>query len=98
MPTNENDERPSSPLAGHKRPSALELGPRKKPCVVQTNLSMCLTFFISGYSCYTDPLVHHGRHFGRTIFALCNFQALLNNGILRMVELPDRPLETLSPE
>lgn len=42
--------------------------------------------------------MHHGRHFGRTVFALCNFHALLNNGILRMVELPDRPLESLSPE
>lgn len=57
---------------------------------------MCTSFAL--YRCYTDPLVHHGRHFGRTVFALCNFQALLNNGIMRMVELPDRPLESLSPE
>jgi hypothetical protein len=32
----------------------------------------------------TDPLVHHGRHFGRTVHALCSISALLSNGILRM--------------
>lgn len=32
----------------------------------------------------SDPLVHHGRHFGRTVHAMCNIQALVTNGILRM--------------
>jgi len=38
----------------------------------------------------TDPLVHHGRHFGRTVHALCNISTLMNNGMLRMGELADQ--------
>jgi hypothetical protein len=34
----------------------------------------------------SDPLVHHGRHFGRTVHAMCNVPALVTNGILRMGE------------
>ncbi|KAF9473562.1 hypothetical protein BDN70DRAFT_899679 [Pholiota conissans] len=41
--------------------------------------------------CTADPLVHHGRHFGRTIHALCNLHALINNGIIRMGERVDEP-------
>ncbi|KAJ3534367.1 hypothetical protein NMY22_g6959 [Coprinellus aureogranulatus] len=29
----------------------------------------------------TDPLVHHGRHFGRTVFAFANMHALLISGL-----------------
>ncbi|KAG2156444.1 uncharacterized protein EDB93DRAFT_1238791 [Suillus bovinus] len=46
----------------------------------------------------TDPLVHYGRHFGRTVHALCNFQALLTNGILRMGELADTPEENFTAD
>ncbi|KAG2100217.1 uncharacterized protein F5147DRAFT_813447 [Suillus discolor] len=46
----------------------------------------------------TDPLVHYGRHFGRTVHALCNFQALLTNGILRMGELAGIPEENFTAE
>jgi hypothetical protein len=49
-------------------------------------------------SCVPDPLVHHGRHFCRTIHALCNIQALLTNGILRSVELADVPAEEFTAE
>ncbi|KAJ3531698.1 hypothetical protein NMY22_g8043 [Coprinellus aureogranulatus] len=45
------------------QPSALTLGPRKKP------------------SLSTDPLVHHGRHFGRTVYAFANVHALLVAGL-----------------
>ncbi|KAG1842301.1 hypothetical protein C8R48DRAFT_751100 [Suillus tomentosus] len=45
-----------------------------------------------------DPLVHYGRHFGRTVHALCNFQALLTNGILRMGELAETPEENFTAE
>ncbi|KAH6909378.1 hypothetical protein BKA70DRAFT_1371904 [Coprinopsis sp. MPI-PUGE-AT-0042] len=31
----------------------------------------------------TDPLVHHGRHFGRTIQAFCRVQTLIKNGLSR---------------
>ncbi|TEB31483.1 hypothetical protein FA13DRAFT_1629042, partial [Coprinellus micaceus] len=30
----------------------------------------------------SDPLVHHGRHFGRTVFAFSNMQALLLAGLV----------------
>ncbi|KAG2138538.1 hypothetical protein DEU56DRAFT_912402 [Suillus clintonianus] len=41
----------------------------------------------------SDPLVSHGRHFGRTVFALCNYPSLLTNGILRLEQMEDVPLE-----
>jgi hypothetical protein len=46
----------------------------------------------------TDPLVHHGRHFGRTVHALCSVHVLLTNGILRMGERSDEPEESFTPE
>ena len=33
-----------------------------------------------------DPLVHHGRHFGRAVHSFCSIQTLLTNGILSMAE------------
>ncbi|KAG2746209.1 hypothetical protein P692DRAFT_201841031 [Suillus brevipes Sb2] len=41
----------------------------------------------------SNPLVLHGRHFGRTVFALCNYPALLTSGILRLEELQDSSVE-----
>ncbi|KIK32022.1 hypothetical protein CY34DRAFT_19354 [Suillus luteus UH-Slu-Lm8-n1] len=41
----------------------------------------------------SNPLVLHGRHFGRTVFALCNYPALLTAGVLRLEESPDSPIE-----
>ncbi|KJA21687.1 hypothetical protein HYPSUDRAFT_140274 [Hypholoma sublateritium FD-334 SS-4] len=46
----------------------------------------------------TDPLVHHGRHFGRSIHALCNIHALINNGIIRMGERADKPEESFTAQ
>lgn len=46
----------------------------------------------------TDPLVHHGRHFGRTVHALCTVRTLLNNGIIRMRNLTQKPENTFSQE
>lgn len=46
----------------------------------------------------TDPLVHHGRHFGRTIHALCRIHSLIINGILREVEQADEPEESCTNE
>ncbi|KAG1776909.1 hypothetical protein EV702DRAFT_1179795 [Suillus placidus] len=40
-----------------------------------------------------NPLVLHGRHFGRMVFALCNYPALLTAGVLRLEESPDSPIE-----
>ncbi|RDB27585.1 hypothetical protein Hypma_003884 [Hypsizygus marmoreus] len=36
-----------------------------------------------------DPLVHHGRHFGRAICAFCNVKALLLNGLARIADHDD---------
>ncbi|KAG2737704.1 hypothetical protein P692DRAFT_20883308 [Suillus brevipes Sb2] len=46
----------------------------------------------------SDPLVSHGRHFGRTVFALCNYPSLLVNGILRLEQLEDASIEDFSAE
>ncbi|KIM78735.1 hypothetical protein PILCRDRAFT_75154, partial [Piloderma croceum F 1598] len=46
----------------------------------------------------TDPLIHHGRHFGRTVHALCTVSTLLNNGLLRMGENSDQPDEAFTHE
>jgi hypothetical protein len=53
---------------------------------------------VSNASCTTDPLVHHGRHFGRTVHALCTVNALIVNGMLRMGELAERPEDTFTQE
>ncbi|KAG1754733.1 uncharacterized protein EDB91DRAFT_1233614 [Suillus paluster] len=46
----------------------------------------------------SDPLVSHRRHFGRTVFALCNYPSLLTNGILRLEQMEDTPLEDFSAD
>ncbi|KIJ58978.1 hypothetical protein HYDPIDRAFT_118906 [Hydnomerulius pinastri MD-312] len=43
-----------------------------------------------------DPLVHHGRHFGRAVHAFCNVQTLISNGITLMGERDDEPEEDLT--
>jgi hypothetical protein len=48
--------------------------------------------------CISDPLVHHGRHFGRTLHAMTNVKALLTNGLLRLGELAEQPEETFTAE
>ena len=49
-------------------------------------------------SCTSDPFVHHGRHFGRAVHALCNVKSLIVKGILRMGELSDEPDESFTYE
>ena len=46
----------------------------------------------------TDPLVHHGRHFGRTVHPLCNVTALVNNGLLYIGEFSGQPEESFTHE
>jgi hypothetical protein len=41
---------------------------------------------LSGIRHTSDPLVHHGRHFGRTVYAMCNVRSLITNGLLRLEE------------
>ena len=33
-------------------------------------------------SCGSNPLVHHRQHFGQTVHAMCNVQALIGNSLL----------------
>lgn len=49
-------------------------------------------------ACLSDPLVSHGRHFGRTVHALCNVQSLLTNGLLRLGELSEESDEYFTAE
>lgn len=46
-------------------------------------------------SVISDPLVHYGRHFGRTIFAFANVRALITNGLNNLGD-EDLDLEQLS--
>ena len=48
--------------------------------------------------CGTNPLVHHGRHFGPTVHAMCSVSTLINNALSRLVEIQENPDMTLSPE
>lgn len=86
IPRMSDNENPVPQVAGQKRANALELGPRKKAYVTQYELQVNLPLHLALSRCFADPLVHHGRHFGRTVHAMCNFPTLLNNGILRMVD------------
>ncbi|KAF8074612.1 hypothetical protein FPV67DRAFT_1408440 [Lyophyllum atratum] len=38
-----------------------------------------------------DPLVGHGRHFGRTVHALCRIHTLINNGMKHEVDYNKNP-------
>lgn len=80
---------------GQKRAGALQLGARKKP-YSQFDPAIFFFFIDICSRCSTDPLVHHRRHFGRTIHALCTVSALINNGLLRMGELTERPDEVFT--
>ncbi|KAF8235832.1 hypothetical protein L208DRAFT_1254372 [Tricholoma matsutake] len=46
----------------------------------------------------SDPLVHHGQHFGQAVHVMCSIQALLTNGILHMGEEGVVVEELLTPE
>ena len=79
---------------------SLALGKKRKiPCnlfSVTRDPNCGLDFMVQ--SCRSDPLVSYGRHFGRTVHALCNVQSLLTNGLLRLGELAGEPEESFSAE
>ena len=58
---------------------ALKLAKRKTLCVGRSVLSLLTNLL--WLSRPGDPFVHHGRHFGRTVHAMCNVHALICNGI-----------------
>ena len=91
----ENDPAASG-ISSRHRDGALHLGPRKKVCVLFAFLA---TFFFTSLArCISDPLIGHGRHFCRTVHALCNIKTLLTNGILRIGEQADEPDEAFTAE
>ncbi|KAJ3540193.1 hypothetical protein NMY22_g4405 [Coprinellus aureogranulatus] len=42
---------------------------------------------------HTDPLIHHGRHFGRSVYAFANIQALLLAGLSADEDCPPDTLQ-----
>src|ERR1700736_875484 len=81
-------------VANDQRLFSLDLGRNHNFTIVAPRILFLMWFA----SCGTDPLVHHGRHFGRVVHALCTVTTLLNNGILRMGEFADRAEETFTQE
>lgn len=80
-----DENQPSSESSLGRRPrleNALELGPRKKAQVYSIRFTRSNDVNGSPTRCLTNPFVHHGRHFGRTVHALCRVHAIINNGIL----------------
>ena len=45
----------------------------------------------------SNPLVHHGCHFGQTVHVMCSVQALLMNGIIQMSQGEEVVEESLTP-
>jgi hypothetical protein len=90
-------EDPTSSIPSKRATSALQMGPRKK-AYVASNVRENFCKLILSPSSSSDPLISHGRHFGRTVFALCNYPSLLTNGILRLEQMEETPLEDFSAE
>jgi hypothetical protein len=99
LATNENLLTASPNPGRHPRTldNALELGPRKKAQDICSIFGEITADDLLS-SCFIDPIVHHGRHFGRTVHALCRVQALLMNGIIRETEMDAAGEEALSAE
>lgn len=67
------------------------LGNDRKPLLISfINSDMVYPLFLRTAQ---DPLVHKGRHFGRTIFAFANVKSLIINGLNRLAD--DVPQDSL---
>lgn len=86
----------STVLGRQLRDDALQLGPPKKVLVV--TLFILFYYLFALQSCISDPLVHHGRHFGRTVHVLCNVNSIILNGLIRLGDLSEEPEEAFSTE
>jgi hypothetical protein len=58
------------------------------------SVQMDLTFA----STTQDPLVHHGRHFGRAVHTFCNIQTLITNGLVTMGNQSDEDPESMTAQ
>lgn len=94
------EQSPATRTHGHRRlrEDVLQLGPRKKAYAIHYTLLFFLTYSVQSRRCIANPLIHFGRHFGRTIHAFCNINALITNGLLRLGELADEPEEAFTIE
>jgi hypothetical protein len=84
------------PMVGDNEKMLYNLVLERSHKYLPQTLILCKFIYIP--SCIADPLIHHGRHFGRTIHAMSCVLALLKNGILRMGELADEPEESFTTE
>ena len=83
---------------GQKHLGALQIGPIKKSYVILYRLRLWSYHPFHRGRCGTDPLIHHGRHFGHTVHALCTVSSLLHNRFLRMAELAKEPETSFTEE
>jgi hypothetical protein len=60
------------------------------------SLQVLLKVLTSMSRTVTDPLVHHGRHFGRVVHTFCNVNVLITNGLTRMGESEPVDIESLT--
>jgi len=68
-------------------PKCIATGTKKETvCILNLVLKLADFFFISTTQ---DPLVHHGRHFGRAMHAFCNVQMLITNGLAYMADVDE---------
>jgi hypothetical protein len=96
MPRESSSRRGSeSPANANKRPlsNALELGPRKRPYVDLSVIPSSISLLLRTAQ---DPLVHHGRHFGRVVHAFCSVQTLITNGIAMLAEQENGDMESIT--
>jgi hypothetical protein len=73
----------------------LDLGTGRSRRLLFTVFVILSDFYLrsSGIRHSSDPLVHHGRHFGRTVYAMCNVRSLITNALLRLQESDGEILE-----
>lgn len=74
--------------------SSLPRGKHRKPVILYAILSD----EIIAASRAGDPLIYHGRHFGRTVHAMCNVQVLLTQGVERLASTEVVAEESLTLE
>lgn len=74
-----------SVLGRRPREDALQRGTRKKAYVDYFQCVVLLPVLTIA-SLISDPLMHHGRHFGRAIYSFCNVKALITNSLSRIVD------------
>ena len=66
----------------------LDLGTGRNRRLLFTVFVILSDFYscLSGIRHSSNPLVHHGHHFGRTVYAMCNVKSLIMNGLHQLEE------------